>query len=732
MELRELLDQLWQRRVLVIGSFTVINIFLILYLFFVQPSYQVSSLVLLRRSEAAPTLFASMGLTHSTIQQNTPGSTDQENFILLATTKPYLETMIRKLDLKRDRVSDYILNNLLKLRIKIDRKTITPEELQKPSPLRIFFPRPSVSSKQHGDSNIFSITAKSTRADEAVEMANTLADIIIAGEREMIRQDFEEARNLLIAHKPEIEALLNATLATVKAHKRSNGTVQAEQEIEDLLTQISSLQENKASNQVALEKARAEQAALLSQLDSIKKSRITMSNNPATEHIDELKKQLMSEQIDLAKAQSQYTAEHPEMIAQREQIDMIYQQLKRELSELFSAENLFGGDSFNTVSEQLATSMANVAQMESATNALQQAELLMRNSLLEKMEAYYDLLPMGVAEESVQAQYKNYHTTMARLTLLELGTIASIRVVEPAVIPSKISYIQKPNPYLVAFLGIFLGTLASLSLGLVSIFLDDTLQSHTQLPSDSCRYLHAAIPRFRRLQQSSLQALTERRDISSSFQKIAFEVEFRMLSSAPIVAVTSLLPGAGRAVLASGLATALARRGRRVALVDFNFASDHLTSLWTGNPRARAQGTPYTELVQGTPIEGLDMLPMPLEIITPLQAGLLSELKSCINSLASRYDTIVIEMPTFGDESNLLDLLWPKMATLCVIPHRIANRTQFDTFDRTMRACELTPYFCIFNRYNNESFSQGIARWRSFPRCLLRASVFRGVTRRIT
>lgn len=730
MELKELLDRLWQRRLLVGGTFTAILLFFVLYLLFVQSSYKVSARVHLRRSEAAPTLFDSMGLTLSTNQQTTPGSTDQEEFILLATSKPYLEEVIRKLDLKRDRVSDYILNDLLKLGVEIDRKPVSPEELRKPSPLSIFFPRPSVSAKQHGESNIFSITAKSTSVDEVVDMANTLADLIVTGEREVIRRDFEEARSRLVAYKPKVDDLLDSAYTKAKAFKQRSGTVDAVSEISGLLTQISSLQEDKASNQVSLEKALAEKAVLIGQLDTIKQSRIEMVNNPATEHIEELKQQLLSEQLDLAEGLSKYTPEHPDLVAIRDKIDLLNKQLKREVVELFQKENLYGGDSFNTISESLSSCMANIMQLEAAAYSLEQAESSVRELLLRKMKDYYEYEASSLAEGAAESLFENYNKTMALLDLLESAAIAGIRVVEPATIPVKLGYIQKPNPYVVGFLAIFLGTFGSLGIGLVAIFLDDTLQSPAQLPMDSCNYLHAAIPRFPRLRRLVLRTFIKRRDIDGAFQKMAYEVERRVLDLAPAIAVTSILPGAGRTLLASGLATALARRGRRVALVDFNLASERLTSIWAR--KRRAQGEDMTDpKLRGTVVDGLDFVPLPLDKGAPLEASVLADHLAFVDSLSSRYDVIIIGMPALSDESNLLDFLGTKTRILCVIPHRKVECSEFDAFDRMMRDCNQSPYFCTFNRYVSESFAQGLTRWRRLLRNPLRAFFRRSTGRRV-
>ncbi len=126
------------------------------------------------------------------------------------------------------------------------------------------------------------------------------------------------------------------------------------------------------------------------------------------------------------------------------------------------------------------------------------------------------------------------------------------------------------------------------------------------------------------------------------------------------IAVTSMLPGEGKTMLAANYANMLAKYGARTLLIDMDLTGggiSHALEMSDGPGIHQVlKGTvPMPDAIRKLPFTGLDVMPC-LAAATPSFAGDIlyhQNLTVLIEELRNRYDCIVFDMPSLGKVSDV-------------------------------------------------------------------------------
>lgn len=239
------------------------------------------------------------------------------------------------------------------------------------------------------------------------------------------------------------------------------------------------------------------------------------------------------------------------------------------------------------------------------------------------------------------------------------------RVVEP---PTFSSEPVSPQPVLNLALGGILGLLAGLGLALLWNAVRRPVRRVDELFEATSAPVLGVVPRDRSLPASPL-ALVDRpgEPTAEAFRRI--RARFAMgtpRATARVVAVVSASRGEGRTVTACNLAVALARAGRRVALVDADLRHSAVGSiLSTGD------GPGLLELLQHMSPDEVPLRPWGNgpDVMTagmpPIDAALASDalasdrLSRLITTLAASHDIVLLDTPPlleFGDAMAIAPL----------------------------------------------------------------------------
>ncbi|MBW2209217.1 MAG: hypothetical protein JRG79_20140, partial [Deltaproteobacteria bacterium] len=179
MELLRIWAVVVRRKWTVIQAVVLITLVAGLGSYLVTPTYQASSKILIKQSKKGTIGdLAGFGIPGLSSAFSTSANTDVSE--VLASSRPYLEEVISKLQLSDDE------GDLLR-----------PDGLTSSGIVdglkRRLWPRPRIAVNQYRDTDILQIKASSQDPSEAMMMANTLAEIMVDRNQTQMRAEYRSA-----------------------------------------------------------------------------------------------------------------------------------------------------------------------------------------------------------------------------------------------------------------------------------------------------------------------------------------------------------------------------------------------------------------------------------------------------------------------------------------------------------------------------------------------------------
>jgi succinoglycan biosynthesis transport protein ExoP len=462
------------------------------------------------------------------------------------------------------------------------------------------------------------------------EIANTLA-------QQFIQQDIERRFELARQSTAWLEARLAEQMAKLQKSEA------ALQEFKERSISVGNPQnivvQKLADLNAAVTRARTDRLAkeaVFNQLQAAQRDGAPLDSVPAIASnavIQQLRAEVGALQRQRSELSQQYGERHPEMVRVQSALAQTQERLKAEISKAVQVvENEY---------------RAAVAQERSLTAALesQKGEALR----LSELDLEY-----GRLQREAQASRQIYDTLLQQARQLGIASElkqSAARVLDPARPPS---VPIRPNWGLSAVLALVAGVF----LGVGAVFAREHLDPRLKTPEDILRQLKlpflGLIPTVETADNRKLLP-------AGSIEHPAFVEPLRRIRAnlellAPpagtqVLLVTSTGPREGKTTLAVGLATSLARAGRRVLVVDGD--------LWRPEVH-RALGIPrkpgLADFLTGKSEIDAIIHPTPVERLSAIAAGTLlpreasdlvgrSRLDDLIQGHLSRYDWIIFDSP---------------------------------------------------------------------------------------
>jgi polysaccharide biosynthesis transport protein len=403
---------------------------------------------------------------------------------------------------------------------------------------------------QSGDSYVISIAFTSKSPKQAAHIANTVAELYVAGQRGEKLAATEEAAIWLADRVEQLRQVVLKSESAIEEYRAANEMVSG---------QGGSLGEQELANlNLELLKARAE---LAEKEVRLRRAREVRGNGASYEALAEV----MSSPVIIALRQDEAAVlqREAQLVKEYGSLHPIMLELAAEKKSLASKIDLEVGNIVANLENEAAVARSREGAL---AEALEDAKV--RSVVTSQAE-----VGLRQLEREADANRSLYQTFLTRLkqTDEQLDLVQpDAKVVSPAAIPQEPSF---PKPKLMIAAGFTSSVMLGVFLALLRERLDSALHTGRQLHEVLGVASFGLVPAIRRSRRRPKphrylleKPLSSYADAIRSIQK-SVELSCRDRRS-QVVLVTSTLPGEGKTTLALSLAASVARSGRKTLVVD--------------------------------------------------------------------------------------------------------------------------------------------------------------------
>jgi succinoglycan biosynthesis transport protein ExoP len=581
MELVKLYTALLRRRWLVfqsVGFFVVAALALALLL---PKNYKTSARVLVSSSDASMSILSDLGLSEVAAGLSS-GADDLQNKISMATTRPVLEEVIWKLQLRNS-----------------DGRLLSYEEFLVAGLLGELEARPNIMVTQQQGADLLVFESRSDDPELSRLIADTAVLVAIHQAEDQARSETRNARLFIQDQLSVVHQEFDSALSKIADAQASEQVIDLDSEVRAAISRISELmlayETNAASIQEAHARIGAQEAYQVREgVDSV--SPVSMGTNARVNLLTERLEGLKQEQT---KERTSKTAKHPDVINIKRMIDATRNELNNALVEQHSMDPTI---------QNLRADLAGLRNKGAEISAAIDRTTAEFAAYPDKMRVIGQLKLAAAAAENV---YKSLQEQRFQVGVAEAMLVSDLKFVEPATAPERHS---SPKLLVNLILGFLLGIGFGVGLGFLFEYVDDTIKSPDDLRGVWSLPRLGIVPRTA-VDQSSIVSLPATDPLTESYRTIRNSLMFASVDKPiQLLAITSGVPGEGKSTVASNLAVSFAREGKRVLLVDCDLrrpsqhrmypsVSNHqgLTDVLSGQLEA-------SEALQETPVEGLSVL----------------------------------------------------------------------------------------------------------------------------
>ncbi len=675
MELTRLWEIIRRRKWIILQTLMIVTVVAVTGSYLTRSSYEASSKVLFMPFKKGAGLeFGKIGLPSLTSIITT--STDLSVNKVLAISRPYIEKMVLRLQL-RDRQGQLIASDKLT-------QTVAGFSIRE-----MIFPLPRIGVREKEETSILNIRAVSSSPDEAMMMANTLAQIMVSENQESVRAEYRHARIFIEGQIDDVKKEYNQALSEITNFRKRELTIDLKMETKLAAEKMAELLKEKEDNIIDLAEARAKLGRLKEQLAKENLGFLSASTLQKNPHIDVLKRRLTELRLQLAKAKSDLTEEHPRVLSLGEQIKEAEAELKKEIVV------------YRSSAPELTALERQIVSLE--------AHLKGVNGDVDKYFRALGKLPDKVQEQAGldmelnvgQQRYSSLLDSLHRVEMAEASTLSEIRIVEPAVTP--ISPVN-PGKAKNGFLGIAVGLAFGLALAFIAEYHDDTIRTAEDAKEFKQIAMMGMVPMFRGTKRPLISTKDPDDPLCEAYRRIR---NYPSMDNGSVrsLLITSPGPNEGKSTTAVNLGISIARERKRVVLVDMDLRRASLHAYFNlpnhiGMTDILQGETSVDEAVQATAVEGLNIISSGQAFP---DAGVLIEsgqVGPLISELTTQFDMVIIDSAPVLVKSDALVLAKHVDGSIIVIESEKTTRQAARELTDILAEADIKPLGFILNRFS--------------------------------
>jgi polysaccharide biosynthesis transport protein len=524
-----------------------------------------------------------------------------------------------------------------------------------------------------GSSAVIEVSFKSSNAERAAEIANTIARAYIDDQLKAKTEAHRTATAWLQGRLQELgHDALTAERAVNELKTKSNivaagGKLMDEQQVAELNSRLVVARARTSDAGARLNRfknifpSNSDSASItlngISMADDLDERAILSISDPQNgQIINNLRQQYLEYAMREREYSARYGSDHFVVINLRTTMKGIRQSILDELRRLAEISKT----DFSVSKEQQQEIEKQLAQAISQSRNTSLAELSIRE--LENSAKGY------------RALYESFLQSYMGSLQKESFTISEARVISPAAPPQKKS---KPNTIMILAFGMFGGIALGTALGFVREIMDRGFRTSAQIEARLHLPCLSLVPLLRHRKVNETSALTTAADKESgqrtlsrssgthwaaamampssrfaeSMRSIRFAIDLDSTKTPnKVVGLISTLPNEGKSTVAASLALLLANSGKRVIIVDCDLRNPSLSADLAPNAAAGiidvlSGARSLEDAVWTDPRTNLAFLPAAKRLSNTSEILCSEQTKKLFNKLRATYDYVIVDLP---------------------------------------------------------------------------------------
>lgn len=513
--------------------------------------------------------------------------------------------------------------------------------------------------------DILEVTYESPDPEEAARVTNQLMQVYLQNNILANRDEAVTARKFISQQLPKTEANVSQAEAALRRFKEKYNVVALDEEASSSVSTTASLEDQVAKARAELNDVSAHAGSLRNQLGMSSKAAVTASSLGQDPGVRSALEELRQVESQLAVERTRFQETHPAIVELRQKQSALRNQLQGQVQSVSGQQTQQPGSNVQTaeIKQQLS---ADLVRVEADRLGLENRVATLSNVLAAQQQRAGSLPQLeqrqNELERTLEAAQSTYNTLLKRLEEIrveENRNVANARIVETADIPASPAAANKK-------LKLAAGGIFGLLLGIATAFLLDLLDPSLKTVRESKELFGytvlGIIPAFdksKKLLPPSGSVLAPspllvrdlpRSPISETYRMVQANLKYLNTEQVPkVIVVTSSVPQEGKSTLCANLATAMARPGRQVLLVDGDMRRPSQHHIWNLSNKVGLSEVlseqvdlqsvtnevlPYLEVLTAgkMPLNPVDLLDSPFTT-------------TFIHQTSSRYDFVIIDTP---------------------------------------------------------------------------------------
>jgi capsular exopolysaccharide synthesis family protein len=643
MELLFFLEILQRRKKLFIGAFLSIFLLFVLLCHLLPNVYESRSKLLISSRDVMTQLLAGIDVIAPDMWSDSSDNSEKQQ--VLSVLMPQLEEMVERLELRN-----------------IWGKPMEPEKL---TGLKLpFLPNPHILVQECGDSvDVIEILASSRDRDEAARMSNTLAQLFIDSETNMLRQDFDRLENAIQRSMEQARQEYADLQQRIRTHRVEVGAVDLDEETNLLMQRILDIETEVDTNEQLFAQSGATVEVtreLMGTIDKLRDESFTLANS---EQLTELKLKLNDYLLTLAGEKVELTQKHPTIQAVTKQVEQAKALIEKEKSLDVISVNRTVAPLYDSLNEAMHDAMITLAHAQAQRTVLGQLLELQRARIAPLAGMYQERAGLNLDISSSENRFDVLRNRALNLDIFRTLALSNIKVVEQAKPARRRSFPKKKIFYPA---GLFLGVLFALGAVLLPEYMDDKIHREDQVRAIMPGPFLTVVPASQHLAEGrSVGELQAGSLVTEALRNVKTRLLLDNGNAPPAgaVLITSSVDGEGRSTLTANLGALFARAGFRTLVADLDVRIQGLGKLFKGEGHQglaevlRGEAD-LASVVAPTSQDNLYFLPAGAGIADPSWLAGSDALEQVLQQAETAYDMVLLDGPPlllYADAGILLD-----------------------------------------------------------------------------